>query len=203
MERSQTKESITVKKVWDVVLLIIMTFFVNCCSDFLQELSRVWEATLYIKDLKECLILLLKVEFKRGELPEQGSGNRAGGYGGVGLSVFPAFFPSSPLKGNCHRFFRKTWKAKRYVLISDNLQTMIPFHIKVIYKWAEATYCCHWPRMTQLNRDYNLKYFQVLSLWVGNISRKKNRFALPWRISWYLPLVVAEVFRVLNKGSGS
>ena len=58
------------------------------------------------------------------------------------------------LKGALSQYFRKMWKAKRYVLISDNLQTMIPL---VVYKWAEATYCCRWPRMTQLNRDYNLK----------------------------------------------
>ena len=45
------------------------------------------------------------------------------------------------LKGALSRNFRKTWKGKRYVLISDNLQTMIPFRIKVIYKWAEVTYC--------------------------------------------------------------
>ena len=83
-----------------------------------------------------------------------------------------------------HPFFKgalslSLWKAKRYVLISDSFQTMIPFRIKVVYKWGEDTYCCHLPRMMQLNRDYDLiilnQHFQVLSLWVGNmISRKKN-----------------------------
>ena len=41
------------------------------------------------------------------------------------------------LKRHCHEIFVKLEKPKD-VLISDNLQTMILFLIKVVYKWAEA-----------------------------------------------------------------
>ena len=42
------------------------------------------------------------------------------------------------LKGHCHESFVKHEKQKEnYVLISDNLQTMILFRIKVVYKWLK------------------------------------------------------------------
>ena len=48
---------------------------------------------------------------------------------------FDVFSLPNSLEGHCHEIFVTREKPKAgYVLISDNLQTMIPFRIKVVYK---------------------------------------------------------------------